>query len=107
MGAGGSWVAACARRGIWPSAWLPGALHNRLVYAFQLATAHGAEWALQAIGYTTVRQVDTLWIGRREFEVIETCSRLRAAQTLTRAWEKKAAFSACQRLASISTNSIR
>jgi exosortase len=75
---------------------LPGPLHNHLVYPFQLATAHGAEWALQTIGYTAARQGDTLWIGAREFEVIETCSGLRAVQTLTFLACAWALFFACR-----------
>ena len=75
---------------------LPGPLHNHLIYPFQLATARGAEWALQTIGYTAVRQGDTLWIGAREFEVIESCSGLRAAQTLTFLACAWAVFFACR-----------
>jgi EpsI family protein len=75
---------------------LPGALHNQLVYAFQLATAHGAEWMLQALGWSAVRQGDTLWIGAREFEVIESCSGLRAVQTLTLLAVAWAIFFACR-----------
>jgi exosortase len=75
---------------------LPGALHNQLVYAFQLATAHGAEWMLQALGWSAVRQGDTLWIGAREFEVIESCSGLRAVQTLTLLAVAWAVFFACR-----------
>lgn len=62
---------------------LPGVLHNHVVYPFQLATAHVAENVLGALGQAVVRQGDTLSMGARDFEVIETCSGLRGTQTLT------------------------
>jgi exosortase len=61
---------------------LPGALHNHTVYPFQLATARFAEAVLNAVGFAIVRQGDTLSSGARDFQVIETCSGLRSAQTL-------------------------
>jgi exosortase len=61
---------------------LPGALHNHTVYPFQLATARFAEAVLDAVGFAIVRQGDTLSSGARDFQVIETCSGLRSAQTL-------------------------
>lgn len=61
---------------------LPGALHNHIVYPFQLATARFAEAVLSAVGFAIVRQGDTLSSSARDFQVIETCSGLRSAQTL-------------------------
>ena len=61
---------------------LPGALHNHIVFPFQLATARFAEAVLNAVGFAVVRQGDTLSFGARDFQVIETCSGLRSAQTL-------------------------
>jgi exosortase len=61
---------------------LPGALHNQVVYPFQLATARFAEAALDAVGVAVAREGDTLSFGARDFQVIETCSGLRSAQTL-------------------------
>ncbi|MEN8160686.1 MAG: exosortase/archaeosortase family protein [Myxococcota bacterium] len=61
---------------------LPGALHNLVVYPYQLHTAAFVDVALRAVGYTVTLQGDMLTVGPREFEVIETCSGLRSALTL-------------------------
>ncbi len=61
---------------------IPGALHNLMVYPFQLAAARFVHAVLGAVGQEVVIQGDVLTLGRREFEVIETCSGLRSVQTL-------------------------
>jgi exosortase len=60
----------------------PGALHNLVVYPYQLHTAAFVEAVLGAVGYTVTLNGDLLTVGVREFEVIETCSGLRSALTL-------------------------
>jgi exosortase len=61
---------------------LPGALHNLVVYPYQLHTAAFVDVVLRAVGYTVTLQGDLLTVGPRKFEVIETCSGLRSALTL-------------------------
>jgi EpsI family protein len=61
---------------------LPGALHNFVVYPYQLATARFTGLLLQAGGYEVMLQGDVLSLPGRDFEVIETCSGLRSALTL-------------------------
>jgi len=61
---------------------LPGALHNLVVYPYQLRTAAFVDALLRAADFTVSRQGDMLKVGAREFEVIETCSGLRSALTL-------------------------
>jgi exosortase len=61
---------------------LPGALHNFLVYPYQLTTAGVADAVLRAAGYDVVVHGDLITLGSRQFEVIETCSGFRSAQTL-------------------------
>jgi exosortase len=61
---------------------LPGALHNAVVYPYQLTTASIAEAVLRAAGFDVAVHGDVIDIARRQFEVIETCSGLRSAQTL-------------------------
>ncbi len=61
---------------------LPGALHNLVVYPYQLHTAAFVDLVLGAVGYTVTLQGDLLTLGQRHFEVIETCSGLRSALTL-------------------------
>lgn len=62
---------------------LPGVLHNHVVHALQLATASFVDGALRTVGLSIAHQGDTITFAGREFEVIETCSGLRAIQTLT------------------------
>lgn len=61
---------------------LPGALHNFVVYPYQLTTASVAEALLRAVGFGVAVHGDVIDIAGRQFEVIETCSGLRSAQTL-------------------------
>jgi len=61
---------------------LPGALHNLVVYPYQLTTASFVEWMLEVAGHDVVLHGDLLTLGGRDFEVIETCSGLRSALTL-------------------------
>ena len=62
---------------------LPGALANHIVFPLQLATAREAAWILDWIGIPVVREGDMLHFSQRSFEVIETCSGLRAIQIMT------------------------
>jgi exosortase len=61
---------------------LPGALHNFVVYPYQLTTAGVAEAVLRAAGLDVAVHGDVITLAGRQFEVIETCSGLRSAQTL-------------------------
>jgi exosortase len=61
----------------------PGALHNAVVYEYQLTTAASADAVLRAAGYDVMVHGDLLTLAGRKFEVIETCSGLRSTQLLT------------------------
>ena len=60
----------------------PGALHNAVVFPYQLTTAGFVEWMLRTAGHDVMLQGDVLTLAGREFEVIETCSGLRSVLTL-------------------------
>ena len=61
---------------------LPGALHNAVVFPYQLTTASFVEWMLRVTGHDVMLQGDVLTLAGRDFEVIETCSGLRSVLTL-------------------------
>jgi exosortase len=74
---------------------LPGALHNFVVYPYQLTTAGFVEALLRAGGFDVILQGDLLTLAGRDFEVIETCSGLRSALTLALLAATWAAFFRC------------
>ena len=74
---------------------LPGALHNFVVYPYQLTTAGFVELLLRLFGYDVMLQGDVLSLAGREFEVIETCSGLRSALTLALLASAWAVFFRC------------
>ena len=97
---------------------IPGALHNFLVYPYQLTTADTAHALLRAAGFDVALQGDLIRLAGQDFEVIETCSGLRSALTLlllASAWAVffrcSPAHTACLLLATpviaFGTNSIR
>jgi EpsI family protein len=62
---------------------LPGVLANQIVFPLQILTAREAAWLLDVMGTPVVREGDMLHFAHRSFEVIETCSGLRAIQIMT------------------------
>jgi exosortase len=74
---------------------LPGALHNFVVYPYQLTTAGFVERILHLYGHEVMLQGDVLTLAGREFEVIETCSGLRSALTLALLASAWAVFFRC------------
>jgi exosortase len=62
---------------------LPGVVVNQVVFPVQLLTAEEASWLLRLLGSPVVREGDVLHLAHRSFEVIETCSGLRAIAVMS------------------------
>lgn len=61
---------------------LPTVLVNRIVYGLQLGTASFVGAVLNAVGIETIVVADLLYRGQQIFQVIESCSGMRAISTL-------------------------
>ncbi len=62
---------------------LPGTLSNHVVFPLQIAIAEQTAWLLNTAGVSAVAEGDLIQLAHGEFEVIESCSGLRAIQLLT------------------------
>lgn len=62
---------------------LPAVLLNRVIFELQALTAWWSDWLLTVIGVETQRLGDRIWARGAIFQVIETCSGLRAVETLS------------------------
>ena len=62
---------------------LPGVLVNHWVYPLQRFAAEGATWVLSLAGWEVVKLGDRIFTTGHIFQVIESCSGLRAMETLT------------------------
>lgn len=60
----------------------PAVIVNQIVFPLQLVTARLAVWVLDAVGMTAIRVGDQIITGDHIFHVIETCSGMRAMETL-------------------------
>jgi exosortase len=62
---------------------LPGSLLNQVVFLLQIGSARLAVLILHAVGSNVVREGDVIYGANDFFEVVETCSGLRAMEILT------------------------
>lgn len=61
---------------------LPGLVHKQITFPLQLLASRLAEWGLELMGRTVLREGNVLELAGRTLSVIEACSGIRALMTL-------------------------